>query len=147
MPCQGLSSAPRLTAESRARLVMTVRICPLVATPPWRSNNSSRPSAMTAIVGSDPGGRYRVDAVLWRKHRLGTVPLAERPRNAGNGGVSRCRHGRSQVSRGALFDEVDEHPHPHRQCPLVEVERRLMQVELRALPTPHPEPGHRAGDL
>src|SRR5690606_41764039 len=101
MPCQSLSSAPRLTADSRARLVMTVRICPLVATPPWRSNNSSRPSAMTAIVGSDPGGRYRVDAVLWRKHRLGTVPLAERPRNAGNGGVSQCRHLRKWfLSRG-----------------------------------------------
>ena len=35
------------------------------------------------------------------------------------------------ADRGGLLDDVDHQPHPDRQGPLVEVERRLMQVQLR----------------
>src|SRR5258707_11942442 len=48
---------------------------------------------------------------------------------------------------GGLVDDVDQHPNAHRQRALVEVERRLMQVELLAAARPHAQPCHRAGNL
>src|SRR6202046_5578761 len=47
------------------------------------------------------------------------------------------------TDRCGLLDDVDHQSDPDRQGPLVEVERRLMQVQLRTAPRPHPAPGQR----
>ncbi len=43
--------------------------------------------------------------------------------------------------------KVGQHPHTHRQCPFVEIERRLVDVELRAGTRPHTQAPHRTVDL
>src|ERR1700734_2958601 len=49
------------------------------------------------------------------------------------------------TDRGALLDDVDHQPHPDPESALVEVKRRLMQVQLWTLARPHAQPSHRAG--
>src|ERR1700737_716349 len=48
---------------------------------------------------------------------------------------------------GGLLDDVHHQPPPDRQRTLVEVERRLMQVQLRTVARPDPQPRHRARHL
>src|SRR3954453_16840974 len=55
--------------------------------------------------------------------------------------------GETELELGGLVDDVDQHPNTHRQRPLVQVERRLMQIELRAAACPHAEGFHRSGHL
>src|SRR5215207_3636114 len=85
-----------------------------------------------------------MNAELW------TATARERPRNANNPRRVAYKHGRSrgrELELGGLVDDVDQRADADRQRPLVEVEGRLVQVELRAAAAPHAEPGHRAGHL
>jgi hypothetical protein len=65
----------------------------------------------------------RATAKCHRGRRVGgqTRPLAGRCPELAEG---------NELELGGLVDDVDQHPNPHRQRPLVEIERRLMQVEL-----------------
>jgi hypothetical protein len=56
-----------------------------------------------------------------------------------------AEHRSGKLNRGGLLDDVRHQPHPDRQRALVEVERRLMQVQLPTFARPDAQSRHRAG--
>ena len=76
--------------------------------------------------------------------------LGARPRRTPGRGSPRSERKRlraGDLGRGRLLDDVDHHPQSCRECALVEIERRLVEIQLRPLSRPHAQSRHRAGNL
>ena len=110
------------------------------------SDTNKEPVLAWLYVRRRMGGRHTVGALPGRDGRGSRdrrCAIRVRARSAHPpcgqrrpGDIARICEARRGYRQGRLFDDVGHHPHPDGECALIEVERRLVQIELRTVARP-----------